>query len=441
MTTTMAQAQPSSTGVSKAQQLSELALLYELSKELRSSLDSDEIQRSTLKWVKEGVQSEIAALLLPVDSLSQRIWKLLVNASGIDARAAARQIKGQLLEGVRAVSHQLDQMGEPQIVFDENTITERDIADPDVSRLESLMSVPLIVGGEVIGMVGVGSVVPGKFDSEHLGLLSTIANQAAVALNNARLFRQTLLEKQRLETILANMADGLFMLDGDRRVVTINPALERMLGLEAKEVLGRSPFEASPDSQLASLATLCPGLSPDSPSDGPRGQAGVVEREVILDEAGSRAFNVSSSVVSDRADSYLGEVLVVHDVTRERELEQMKSDFLATASHELRTPLHSIKGFVKLLLDGEVSDQATQKEFLGIIKDQSEHLGSLVDDLLDVSRIDAGHLELRWGRLSVEHVIHETVQKLSTLAKDKGIEFEIDVSSSLPTIEGDEGRM
>ena len=119
----------------------------------------------------------------------------------------------------------------------------------------------------------------------------------------------------------------------------------------------------------------------------------------------------------------------------------MKSDFLANASHELRTPLHSIKGFVKLLLDGQVPDPETQKEFLGIVNEQTEHLGSLVDDLLDVSGIDAGHLELRRDRLLVGQVIHKTVQKLNNLAEEKGIEFRIDVPAPLPTIKGDEERL
>ena len=423
MVRNMTGAQIGSAGSSKLQQLDESALLYGLSKELSSTLDGDEVQRAVLRWVKEGVKGEIAALLLPVNSLTERSWKVLVSASGIDARYAAGQIKEQLLKGMHAVSDQLDLMSEIQTVFDGKAVAELGITDLDASELKSFLSVPLIVGAEAIGMLGVGSVTPQAFDSRHLGLLSTVANQAAVAINNAKLFTQTLLEKQRLETILTNMADGLLVLDEHTRVATINPALERILGLEAKEVLGRRPSEASTDPRLVPLGSLCAGLG----------------REIMLEEG--RVVRVTSSVVVDAAKRYMGAVVVVHDVTRERELEQMKSDFLANASHELRTPLHSIKGFIKLLLDGNGPDPETQKEFLGIINEQTEHLGSLVDDLLDVSRIDAGHLELRRDRLLMDHVIHKTAQKLSNMASDKGIEFKIDVPSSLPTIEGDEDRL
>ncbi|MCZ6789990.1 MAG: ATP-binding protein [Chloroflexi bacterium] len=407
----------------KAPTLDDVTLLYGLSKELTSTLDGDEVQRAVLRWAKDGVMGEIAGLLLPTDPPAQRSWKLLVSASGIDASGATGQIRERLLNGMHAVSDQLDLVSEIQTVFDGKAVTELGITDLDASELKSFLSVPLIVGAEAIGMLGVGSVIPQAFDSRHLGLLSTIANQAAVAINNTKLFRQTLLEKQQLETVLTNMADGLLMLDEHGRVATINPALERMLGVEEKEILGRRPSEASSDPRLVPLASLCAGLG----------------REITLEE--ERVVRASSSVMTNAAKRYMGAVVVVHDVTRERELDQMKSDFLANASHELRTPLHSIKGFIKLLLDDNGPDPETRKEFLGIIKEQSEHLGSLVDDLLHVSRIDAGHLELRQERLLVDNLIHKTAQKLSNMASDEGIEFKIDVPSPLTAIEGDEDRL
>ena len=441
MATTMAQVQLSGDGSGPTQHLEELALLYRLSTELSSTLDGDEIERAVLSTVKEGVKGETAALLLPPNSLTEQFWKVTVQASDIDARTAARQMTERLLNGMQAVSDQLDQAEEIRTVVDEMTVAEQGVAGLYTTELESFLCVPLIVRGETIGMLGVGSVVPQRFDSRQLGLLSTIANQAAVAINNTMLFRQTLLEKQQLETILTNMADGLLTLDARRRVAAINPALEQMLGLEAEEAIGRCPFEASSDSRLASLAALCAGLGPAALLDGSYGEAGVIEREITLETSTRRTVRVASSLVADAPEQYLGEVMVVHDVTRERELEQMKSDFLANTSHELRTPLHSIKGFVKLLLDGKVPNPETQREFLGIINEESEHLGSLVDDLLEVSRIVDGHLELTHDQMSIGLVVHKTAQKLTNLAKDRGIEFEIDVPSPLPTIEGDEERL
>lgn len=437
----MTRAQLESASGNTTQQFQELAVLYELSKELSSSLDSDEIQRAVLRCAMGAVNGEVAALLLSPDSSSQPGWKLQVYVSGIEARAAAKELEASLLSGMRAMSGELEQANEIQLVIDETQMVEQSMPDQVSLDLESVISLPLIVGAEAIGMLGVASVVPERFNSTHLELLATVANQAAVAINNSRLYKQTLLEKQQLETILNNMSDGLLVLDENWRVVTMNPTLERMLGLEAKEVLGRCPSEASSDPRLASLATLCGGRGPDSPFDRSGVEANVVEWDVTLNTSGRRAVRASAAVDTDAAGRYLGEVMVVHDVTRERELEQMKSDFLANTSHELRTPLHSIKGFIKLLLEGKVPDPDSQREFLTIIKEQSDLLGILVDDLLDVSRIDAGHLELNRDQLSMGSVIDKTVRKLANLANDKGIEFEISVSPSLSIMQGDEGRL
>lgn len=315
MVTQMVQLQLSSDGSGPTQHLEELALLYRLSTELSSTLDGDEIERAVLRRVKEAVMGETAALLLPTNSLTEQSWKVLVQASGIDARTDARQMKERLLQGMQAVSGQLDQPVEIQMVVDEKTVAARGVTHVDAPKLESFLCVPLIVGGEAIGMLGVGSMVPELFGSKHVGLLSTIANQAAVAINNASLFRQTVLEKQRLERILTSMADGLLMLDEHDRVVTINPALERILGLEAKEVLGRCPSEASSDSRFASLATLCADLGAESTLDG-SGAEGVAEKEVLLEISGGKAVRVSSSVVKDSENRKVGELRVVHDLTR-----------------------------------------------------------------------------------------------------------------------------
>ena len=157
---------------------------------------------------------------------------------------------------------------------------------------------------------------------------------------------------------------------------------------------------------------------------------------------------LAASTLRNGTGGLLGVMGVSRDITEAkraeeelRKLDRMKSEFVDSVTHELRTPLHSIRGFVKLLLDGKVPDSETQNEFLGIIDEQGEHLGRLVDDLLEVSRINADHLELAQDRLSLRDLVHKTAQKLSNLARDKEIEFEIDVPSVLPTIKGDEQRL
>ncbi len=124
-----------------------------------------------------------------------------------------------------------------------------------------------------------------------------------------------------------------------------------------------------------------------------------------------------------------------------RELDQMKSQFISSVSHELRTPLHSIIGFTKLMLQGKVAAPKDQREFLVIINKQSEHLGKLIDDLLDVSRLESGRFETRKQRLTIKEPIHDVIDELHSLANEKGIVISENMPATLPEVEIDRERV
>lgn len=426
--------------VGVAEDITERKQAEELSKVLSSSLESEAIQGAVLRCALGALNGDVAALLLPANSDLRGSWTLLVNASGIDGIAGAEQIKEPLVNGMQAMSSRFDQSSEIQTIIGRDTVAEHEIPGLETAKLESLMCLPLIFGGEVIGMVGVGSKAPGQFNSRHLGFLSTTANQAAVALNNTRLFRQTILEKQRLEKILGNMADGLLLLDDNNRVVNINPALERILGIEAESFVGLIPSEVPSGTGLTPLADLCTALS-SGKLDASTSTKGVDEKEVTLHSPTNRVLRLTSSVVADSAGRESGKVVIVHDVTREKELDQMKSDFLSNTSHELRTPLHSIKGFLKLLRSDKVPDPQTRKEFLDTIFDQSERLGVLIDDLLDIHRLESGNFIIKKQRTSLNEVIDNTVTELYGLANESGITLVQHIPTGLPEMKVDELRI
>jgi len=124
-----------------------------------------------------------------------------------------------------------------------------------------------------------------------------------------------------------------------------------------------------------------------------------------------------------------------------RELNRMKSEFFSSISHELRTPLHSIAGFTKLMLQDKVSAPETQREFLTIIDEQSEHLGKLIDSLLDVSRLESGHFEIQKQRLSLKDMIHDAAHELYPLINEKGIVLSENIPAALPEVEADRERL
>jgi PAS domain S-box-containing protein len=126
---------------------------------------------------------------------------------------------------------------------------------------------------------------------------------------------------------------------------------------------------------------------------------------------------------------------------KQRELDAMKSEFISNVSHELRTPLHSLKGFTKLLVSGKVDDPKTQNEFLAIVDKESDRLGDLIDDLLDMSRLESGRFKINKEVISLKNIIHDAVERVGSLASEKGITITEEMNSELPEMEVDGKRM
>lgn len=124
-----------------------------------------------------------------------------------------------------------------------------------------------------------------------------------------------------------------------------------------------------------------------------------------------------------------------------KELDRLKSEFISVVSHELRTPLHSVQGFVKLILEGKVPDEGRQRECLTIVAEQTKHVSTLIDNLLDVSRMEAGRFEMERAPVSMAEVIKKVVLNLGSMAEDKDISLKVRIPETLPSVEGDEGRL
>ena len=313
-------------------------------------------------------------------------------------------------------------------------------------RFRSLLVTPLVTGGRALGTLSINSQAAEAFTPDDIRLLETLAAQAAVVVENVQLYREVLSEERRMEAIIANMADGVIMLDHQDRVLTLNPAAERMLGLREEEVLRRRVAGDGDDPRLQLLAYLYQGQEPSPPSSSTPDEPGAEGlhtriREVTLDPPLDRILQVYTSPLRDEKGGSWGQVLVLHDVTRERELDQMKEDFISSVSHELRTPLFSIQGFVELILKGKVPDRKVQQEFLTRVAEQTQRLAALVDDLLDLSRLEKGRLELEREQVQVQDIVERVMRQLGNMAQEKSISLAAQMDSSLPTVEADPRRV
>jgi signal transduction histidine kinase len=190
--------------------------------------------------------------------------------------------------------------------------------------------------------------------------------------------------------------------------------LERAFGAAAAERIGELIADASSQCELA-LAQSWP------------------------DE---RAFSLFSAPVRTSAGDLLGRLFVFRDVTRAREIERMKSDLVSLVSHELRTPLTSIKGYVDLIIDGEVGDVVPEQlEFLTVIKRNADRLTALTNDLLDTARVEAGHVELQRQQVDVASLIRLVATSLRPQVEAKGQSLKVSVPGDLPPVLGDGDRL
>jgi PAS domain S-box-containing protein len=318
----------------------------------------------------------------------------------------------------------------------------------------SAMAVPLMVGAEVLGVLLLYHSEVGHFSPDQLDLVQAAANQVAVAINNAELyrlirdqaedlgnlFRRQQEEASRSRAILEAVADGVLVTDANMHITLFNASAETMLGLQRQQVIGKSLehfiglFGSAAGAWLETIRTWS--------EDPTTCQVGDIYSEQITLEDG-RVISVHLSPVSLR-DTFLGTVSTFRDITHQVELDRLKSEFVATVSHELRTPMTSIKGYVELLLMGVAGAMSPQQEqFLQIVKNNTERLAALVNDLLDVSRIEAGRVSLDLQPLDLEEVVSQALAELRRRAEseNKPMSFELDCPSSLPPVLGDWERV
>ena len=148
------------------------------------------------------------------------------------------------------------------------------------------------------------------------------------------------------------------------------------------------------------------------------------------------------SAVIDAGGNYIGRVLALRDVTAEREIAQMKNEFVSTVSHELRTPLTSIKGYVDLILDGGAGEiNEIQQEFLGIVKENSDRLVELINDMLDISRIESGRVHLKVEPLDIAESIEGAVDTFRAVLAQTGRSIDVRVPEHLPLVVADRDRV
>lgn len=266
----------------------------------------------------------------------------------------------------------------------------------------------------------------GIFSDEDVFLFRTLAARMAAVINQAKFISEIVEEKEQLHEMTDALTAGLIMIGRNGRVLQMNASARRVFGLGPAEGLGAKTYD-----QIIQNDEVRDVLKKaiEEQSD--------IEEEVALSDAedAARTFQIQSTMVRNEAGDVMGTAAIFNDITELKNIDKMKTAFVSTVSHELRTPMTSIKGFVSTLLmdeDGTMFANEERVEFYGIIDKECDRLRRLIDDLLNVSRIEAGaSMQLEFDKMELRDTLKKVIliDNGSTYKKDNHtLTYEIDPS-------------
>lgn len=242
--------------------------------------------------------------------------------------------------------------------------------------------------------------------------------------------------ERELDRIFASLGHGMYVVDEERRVLLWNKAAESILGWSEEEALGRScrDFIGHIDDAGRQLCDEeCPLVA--SMGESHTVFAGTVWGQ---SKSGERIpVNVSCAPLFDDDDRMVGAVEVFSDMTHEKEVEKFKNSMVSVVAHELRTPLTSMKGYLELVTEGEAGDVTNeQREFLEIVESNVARLEELVNDLLDLGRLESGRITVHWEPVDLEAMVKEAIDTYTPLALDRGLRLKSEFDET-PPVQGD----
>jgi two-component system phosphate regulon sensor histidine kinase PhoR len=220
-------------------------------------------------------------------------------------------------------------------------------------------------------------------------------------------------QRQHAEAILYSISDAVLVTDPFDQVVLANEAAARTFEFGLHQVL-RTPIEqVLRDEKMISIIR---DMRQSRSTSGRR----IIEHAVRSPQ-GTKTYKVTLSCVADQNNDAAGVVAVLHDMTKEKEVAEMKNDFVSSVSHELRTPLASIKAYVEMLIDGEADDEKTKREFYEVIQNEANRLSRLIDNILNISRIESGLVKINKQPQSLMVILKEALEVIAPQAKLKNI--------------------
>ncbi|HWR66351.1 MAG TPA: ATP-binding protein [Bellilinea sp.] len=392
----------------------EIGTLGKSFEQMRQSLKARLDELNKLLTVSQGVAAK-----LDIEEAIQPILEAALSEDAVSARAVLIQdvrmdIAGDKLVAIGAGpdaqqfahldSQVFDLMRTQDVLTIQNTTRVRRLSSLNYQmHPAALISLPLYHENTYYGALWVGYPKPRRFSDEEVRFLSTLAGEAAVAAANARLYASAEIGRRRLEAVLTSNPEPIMVFDDQDRLLLLNPAAMQVSGLITTPTVGQQARDVVTSPELASLLS------------GPMEQR-IATREIKL--SNGKIYHAAVAPVMGE-NQRLGKVAVLRDVSHYKELDSVKSDFVATVSHDLRSPLALMRGYTTMIpMVGELNDQ--QKSYVAKMVLGVEDMSRLVNNLLDLGRLESG-IKLKLGKLNPDAMVEQVIAQLTPQANQKKI--------------------
>ena len=392
--------------------LRELTILRQIDRELNDTIEPQHVFQMTLDWALRFTNAHAASVAL-YDQDTDELRVMVTYGYDIEQEQLAilRMEQG-------GIAHRVARSAHAEVIPD--TMMDKDFIQ-GTSLTRSQMSVPVMREDRVIAVITVESKKLNGFADEQLDFVEKLATRAGVAIDNARLFDETAREREKLSHILNNIADVVIVFGLDERLILINPAAVSALRIYPHEVYQGQKFQDVVMNTAVIDAYMRARTSGDP----------IVE-EVQMNN--DRTFHMNLI-----RQENVGWIIVMHDITPFKEMDQLKSELIATVSHDLKQPLAVMNGYIELLLMHRQFD-TTGINFLDMVRRSIQNMRQLIDDLLDLAKIETGiHLNLQ--SLELKDLVEECRDALQPSVLNKALELAIDIPPDLPPLLADRARL
>jgi signal transduction histidine kinase len=396
-----------------ADNMREMYIMRQIDRELNDTIDLTHVFQMTLDWALRFTNAQFASLALFSEETD--MLRFMVEYGYDQPTDKLAQIRNEYGAGI---TQRVARSGHAEVVPDVST-------DPDFVRLasnvRSQLSVPVMREDRVIAVITLESRKLNGFTDNHLDFVAKLATRAGVAIDNARLYEESIREREKLSHILGNTADVIVVIAGDDRVMLINQSALGAMHLYPNEnYVGRPIFDTFDNATFLDAYRRA------------KTSGETVTQEVVMPN--ERIFYANM-----RVHEGIGCIIVMHDITPFKEMDKLKSELIATVSHDLKQPLGVMNGYVELLMMQQaVSPQGMNH--IQMIRRAVQNMRQLIDDLLDLTKIEAG-IKLDLQPVPINMVVVDCIESLRSTAQNKQMTIISDVTDNLPTVMGDKSRL